>query len=432
MILFNNTPLFTLGGGSSPFWVLNIEETTTEEGAGFRTGGELPDGNLLLGITVLQPAPLGNNQQGVGWVVCSPQGEVGLSRRKIISLGRGGQFALTTTDTASGDFYIEDNRELVKFDSDFNAVFARLLPDALSNPLALDVSENLYLPFSGGRGAGPNILKVNSSGTLQWSRRLSRSDFRAVGLNLDVYKPDGTVYAGVSNDDADTVDSFVAIVFSYTSAGTLRWQRRYIPAGSAGDSFRVVTKVYDEDEIYVTFSRAALGGATPGIVVLKINSSGDILWQTQILTGDLQFVPNANNTKIDTEGNLYFSFRFNTGPNIGTYVSKVGPTGNLLWTIKIDFTGFTNPTVDQFLTVTDDALYLGGFQNRGSLVRISKDGLALSGGGWNFSPVNFSTMDPNISVTNSNLTPSSPAESISTISDPFTDPLVWDETLTRL
>jgi len=429
MILFNNTPLFTLGG-SSPFWVLNIE-TNTGEGAIFNASGELPDGNLVLGIRTIQALPLGN-PIGPGWVVCSPEGAAGLSRKKPVGAGRGGQNAPLTADRVSGSFFTEDARELVKYDSDFNPVFQRGLPDIGSVGLqrsALDGDVNLYVPGGGGLGTGPNILKIDSSGTLQWSRRLSRADFRSGRFSLDVYKPDGTVYAGMHNDNTGAVDTSVPIVFSYTSAGALRWQRRYT---SAGESFNVAVSVYDEDEIYVTFGRGTSGGATPGVVVFKVDSSGDILWQKQILTGVEPDPPVSNALTTDDDGNLYFSFRILSGANVGTYVSKFSPTGDLIWTIKPVFNSVANTLLQNTLLVTDTSVYVGGPANRGSLARISKSGIELSGGDWEFFRVSFSTINPSLVVTNSNLTASSPAESLTTVTNPFTDTLVWNETLTRL
>ena len=161
MILHNNTPLFTLGG-SSPFWV--ITSLTTEAGSfNSRSNGSRQNGEVVVGGTLNAPS-----STGATYVRIASDGSVIDSRRSPAATGL--PDADFSEDTVSGDLYVIDNQTqfLVKYDSDFNFVWARnptslavISPEA---GVAFSDSGDVHIARGSSSTTGLTVFKFSSSG----------------------------------------------------------------------------------------------------------------------------------------------------------------------------------------------------------------------------------------------------------------------------
>jgi hypothetical protein len=162
-----------------------------------------------------------------------------------------------------------ENGKMKKFNPDFTVAWDKATDSTNTfTTVAADKDGNVY--------TGSNVFssnttrKYNSAGTLQWERNHGNEVFGIVVAN------NGDVYtAGSKVDQPNTIRK-------YNSAGTLQW------SSTTGGSFGLYTISIDaNNNIYVGGDRQ---GST---TVWKLNSSGTVLWQRNLLTNvfSIQVIP---------------------------------------------------------------------------------------------------------------------------------------------
>jgi hypothetical protein len=194
-----------------------------------------------------------------------------------------GNFQLAKYDTSGG---IQWQRELVGAGS-----------TEVARVVALDSSSNVY--FCGNSDtSGSNdiqVVKYNSSGTIQWQRRLGGADDdRGFGIAID---SSSNVYVcGFSNNSG----SYDIQLAKYNSSGTIQWQRKLGSASSS--SFGLALATDSSDNLYVCGYNNASGNN--GVQLAKYNSSGTIQWQ-RVLTQSAKDISGYGITIKDS--NLYIN-----------------------------------------------------------------------------------------------------------------------------
>lgn len=435
MILFNNTPLFTLGG-SSPFWVSTAFQSTPSgpdrlEGSNvsLRTDGDLLVSGGFFG-------PLG--VRGEAYAKYTPQGDAVESPKFLFDGGF--PSASAKVDPVTGNQYVLGQTSgLTIYDSDFLFLSRTRQSDGdirKSDPKSFDIDDagNAYCGARAGLGAGPRLLKVDSSGSIVWRRSLTRADFRTSTVRVAVNKSDGTVYLGIHNSDLGVVDSFVPILASYTSAGSLRWQKRFTsPSVGASTGFNVHPQVSSAGDVYMAFVTG--GSGLTGIAVMKVSESGDIIWQKIVsLGGDADRATlDQGSTHFGADNHFYLCYRERLGnSDLRAIILKIDTSGDLVWAVSFVDTGSSiAPRVSDMLTVNESLYLAGSFAF--TLARVSSDGVPLSGGVYDISRVTRTLTNGDYVTSNSNLTNSnlSLGEIVET-TDAFTDVASLSTTLTRL
>jgi len=116
----------------------------------------------------------------------------------------------------------------------------------------VDASGNVYaLGFS-----GPSLFKFNSSGTQQWSRRVTHTGTVRSADNSLILAADGYLYyVGYYATGGTAAEG--GIIIKYNTSGTIQWQRTI---KSAADNIRLQGIVVDGSTMYVTGSIATNGG----------------------------------------------------------------------------------------------------------------------------------------------------------------------------
>ena len=202
---------------------------------------------------------------------------------------------------------------------------------------AFDSSNNLHL--TGNYGNNLIVTKFNSSGTEQFTRQLSLSsryvDGRGIGVDSS-----GNIYVSGSFRPTSGGNNNNGIVFAkWNSSGVLQWNRKLDTASL--EDFGDALAIDSSDNIYITGSAGATGSYTPGFVA-KYNSSGTIQWQR---TFSKSGSPSGNYSNgagmvVDSEDNIYpFFYTSFTGagaydglifklPNDG---SKTGTYNNVIY-----------------------------------------------------------------------------------------------------
>lgn len=144
------------------------------------------------------------------------------------------------------------------------------------NSIAVDSSGNIYLAVeetpSGFAYSTSYIFKFTNTGTLSWTRRLVNTGFSSVpygGISVD---SSGNVYvAGYYDTNAAIPDGYLV---KYNTSGTLQWQRKiYVPAG--GNVFSSFIRADSTGNSYVMSDGS-------GTTVFKYNTSGTFQWAVEV------------------------------------------------------------------------------------------------------------------------------------------------------
>jgi hypothetical protein len=174
---------------------------------------------------------------------------------------------------------------------------------AYGQSVSIDSSGNLLITaltfVAGGGSFDIPIVKMDSSGAVTWQRQLGTASTSQIGSGIAV---DTAGRSNVCGYDQGTTP-FSGVVAQYNSSGTLQWQRKltYPTYNFLGQHITTDSS----DNIYVVGWTQ-----TPAykIFIIKYNSSGAIQWQRELnYTTNL----NATGVTTDSSGNVYLSLTIN-------------------------------------------------------------------------------------------------------------------------
>ena len=264
-------------------WQRSLGQTGAEEGLGVAL--DSANNVYIAGLTTSQGAGSNdvliakyNSSGTLQWqrVLGGTGAEFGIS----IALDSEGNAYILGKSTIGGILYFL----LAKYNSSGTLQWQRTLGGSGADDgegIAIDSSNNIYLVgATTSAGAGSRdflIAKYNSSGTLQWQRILGsvEEEFgRAITLdNLgNLYLTGYGFSTGRGNQDI--------LIAKYNSSGTIQWQRRIASTGNeagAGLAFHSGT-------IYVTGNTNATGEGGYDVLLAKLPSDGS-LTGTYVLDG---------------------------------------------------------------------------------------------------------------------------------------------------
>lgn len=232
-----------------------------------------------------------------------------------LTLGSDGSIYVCGYETVSSVQY----GILLKYDSSGSLQWQRRLSSAtVFYDVALDSSGNPHVCGSSSTFALPLIMKYDSSGNLTWQRSMnlntgtSTEVFNALSLDSsgNVYTVGGVVSG-----------STTAFITKHNSSGTLQWQR-YL--GTSGFEDCITTAAGN------TYVCKAMGGPS-GLaehLVAKYDTSGTLLWQ-KFLGGTV--AQTCRGVALDSSENVYVIGYSGSGTGANYVIFKVDSSGNLQW-----------------------------------------------------------------------------------------------------
>ncbi len=193
--------------------------------------------------------------------------------------------------------------------------------------VSADSLGNVYISGrTEGSLGGPNVggsdaflLKVDASGTLQWTEQLGTGgDDVGWGVSADslgnVYIS-GTAGGSLGGPNAGLTDAFLA---KYNASGALQWIEQL---GTGSDDFGGGVSADSLGNVYISgVTQGSLGGANAGgwdAFLAKYDASGTLQWTEQLGTSSYDESPGVS---ADSLGNVYISgFTAGSlgGPNAG-------------------------------------------------------------------------------------------------------------------
>lgn len=227
------------------------------------------------------------------------------------------------------------------------------------NGIAIDSSDNVIVCGSnhyGDQGDSGEALvaKYNNDGTLQWQKFLGdystedkSQSFSRVGIDSN----DNILLVGGRADINN--DSFL-LVAKFNSSGTLQWQKKLTDSANDVASLRGGA-VDSKDDFVVSYHTS--DGTETDVLVLKINGTdGSTEWGRQLMTADYDYPLGLG---LDNTQNILIVGRTNQGSN-PAFFFKLQPDGdgikeNLaggLW----DYRSYTETSATETLTVNNGVL----------------------------------------------------------------------------
>lgn len=255
--------------------------------------------------------------------------------------------------TASQGAGIEDML-LTKYDSSGSIQWQRSLGGTgqeIGYGLAVNASGDSYvvgIETSQGTGGELMLAKYNTSGTIQWQRRLGGSSSEAgYGVALD---SSGDVYI-TGHTNSQGAGSNEALIAKYNSSGTIQWQRSL---GGSGADFGHGIAVDASGGVYIAGQTTSQGAGGVDILLAKYNTSGTIQWQRVIGNANDSI---GNGITIDNAGAVYVTGNLNVSGHDELLILKLPDDGTLTG-VYAGVTYAASTLTDAARTLTDAALTL--------------------------------------------------------------------------
>ncbi len=188
----------------------------------------------------------------------------------------------------------------------------------------IDSSGNAYITGRDGGGSGAFIVaKYDTSGSIQWQKQLNASSHNSYSYELEVDSSGNVYIAGMT---ALGGGSNSAVVVKLNSSGALQWSRKLYGSGNE-EAYAIA--VDSSGNVYASIESDSIGNDY--IVLAKWDSSGTIQWQRYMTLSNGGVVRGRpEGLAVDSSDNVYITSSMNIGV-IDTWIAKFDGSGNILW-----------------------------------------------------------------------------------------------------
>ena len=233
--------------------------------------------------------------------------------------------------------------------------------------IGVDSSGNVYVVGSSvvSGTTYAQLAKYNSSGVIQWQRKLGASSSFTVGYGIAV-SPDGDVYiTGLTNYGGNR-----AIIAKYSTSGTIQWQSTLGSVSVLGYGYGIALDLRTGyNNVYITGLTNESG--YNDVLLASFNSSnGNIQWQYRL--GQLGN-HRGYGVAVDLSGNIYVG-GYATNPSSSTndmLILKYNSSGGNIWQRRL---GTATSAAQEARGVAFDSsgnVYVGG-NDTNNLMQIAK------------------------------------------------------------
>ena len=253
-----------------------------------------------------------------------------------IALDVSGNIYMTGSSNSFGPAtYPNSSLTLLKYSPTGNLLWAKMWSGIgngteAGGGVVVDQSGNIYVGGSTSSfGAGRSnvlLLKFDPSGNLLWQRIWGAGV--ADGASSLALDGSGNIYLAGSTDTTFRSRYVDVLVMKVDSAGNLLWQKNW---GGPNNEYAYSIAVDSSSNIYVTGYTTSFGPGGSNVFLLKLDSSGNLLWQR--VWGGGSGSQSGQGVAVDASGNIYvtgYTSSFGAG-NIDVLLMRFDMSGNLLW-----------------------------------------------------------------------------------------------------
>lgn len=227
------------------------------------------------------------------------------------------------TDSSGNVYTVGGNTTVAKFDPSGNVVWCRSIntnTPSNNNPgISVGASGAVYVAAQDS-SSNPVLIKLNSDGSMDWSRKISGATGQMGFVNVD--ETNDRVYAAgyVAITNSQSSSGFAAVLVAFTLSGSYLWQKR-LWEDSSNRSFPSGVQSYN-GSVFVSFSVGFY--ACP---IFKYSKDGELqpigggiygLWGADDFFASAPFRINQSN------GDIVVTYRSGT-------VAKYSITGTQIW-----------------------------------------------------------------------------------------------------
>lgn len=166
------------------------------------------------------------------------------------------------------------------------------------------------------------VLKLNANGVIVWQKTYGGA-FRAAANSIQQTTDGGFIVAGEASPSGVNIPDFY--ILKLYADGTVQWEKTF--GGSGYDIARAIQQTSDGG--YIVAGETPSGASNADFWILKLNSSGDLVWQK---TYGGAFRDAANSIQQTSDGGYIVAGE--------TYSSGAGSAD--FWVLKIDGNGNVN------------------------------------------------------------------------------------------
>ena len=270
---------------------------------------------------------------------------------------------------SSLNIHTVNGMEIEKFNT--NAVIEwQRLPDNMSgsygfsDSIQVDASGNVYaVGTSNDAIIGTIIVKYNSSGAIQWMRKLSNINLVA-GTSIALDSSANIYIAGYYTNTSSGDNAFIA---KYNTSGTIQWQRSIAdtnPLGQ-GDAYDYAWSLAADSSgnVYVAgeyLTGGSLGNfnATFSGFISKYNTSGTIQWQRAISGG---IETRCFALALDSSANVYVGGSYSDTNIYQSFIAKYNTSGTIQWQRALKNSPLANMVTTSIAVDSSGNVYNGGW-----------------------------------------------------------------------
>jgi len=276
----------------------------------------------------------------------------GNNTKDVIPDSSGNLYVASTPGTNTNNYNIAkyNSSRTLEWQYDYNSSYENL------NKITLDSSNNIYIAGQQGNGDsyGANVVKLNSSGEIQWQKILGPSNNATLARGVAVDSSGNVYVSGQSGYDNVTY----GLIAKYNSSGTLQWQKRVSNSGAAGI-------VFNDIALDSSGNPHVCGTFAGDFIVMKYDSSGDVVWQKRL--GDAGSTDERSvEIAIDSSNNVYVTGKQELAGDYsdnGIYTVKYNSSGTLQWQRRLNYPSASYPTNESGEGIGVDSsgnVYVGG------------------------------------------------------------------------
>jgi uncharacterized delta-60 repeat protein len=222
--------------------------------------------------------------------------------------------------------------------------------------IAADSSNNIYVTGFNTDGTGTylSLAKYNSSGTIQWQKKLggaSGENDRGLGITID---SSNNIY--VTGTSKGTVGFAGVLIVKYNTSGAVQWQRTL--SNVLGDQGNFLD-TDSSGNVYIA-GQGVNFGESNNIILAKYNSSGTIQWQRKLVTANSE---TALGIAVDSSGNSYIAGASNNSGTTDIQIAKYNSSGTIQFQRLLGRSGQTNG--QSIVLDSSNNFYVCGFSTAG-------------------------------------------------------------------